>query len=249
MKRSKFFASAALIGASATVGGAATTMGLAADAGHHFLSSMPDVEGRRVFVGYPDECHDFTLFAGALAALITDGEWSINPWALYADLAIAIDFVSETETDAEASLEDGWYGASELPMGSVNTIQSRVEINEQNARYARHLTLVATGQKMRDFQRKAREGLLGARSLADALRFLTTAADVSTVHLFSKWQPKQGIREEGALGTAGIVWRPLSAIPKHDLEANRRWSSWHGSKPQSDDFLNRFWSPRWSTES
>jgi len=96
VKRSKFFASAALIGASATVGGAATTMGLAADAGHHFLSSMPDVEGRRVFVGYPDECHDFTLFAGALAALITDGEWSINPWALYADLAIAIDFVSET---------------------------------------------------------------------------------------------------------------------------------------------------------
>ena len=39
---------------------------------HDFLSNEPDVGGERISVGYPDECLDFTSFAGSLAALVVN---------------------------------------------------------------------------------------------------------------------------------------------------------------------------------
>lgn len=248
MNRSRFFGATALLGANLAVREPRPVLGARLPTQQNFLSSAPEAGGQRVFIGYPDECRDFTLFAGSLASLVTDGEWAANPWALYTDLAIVVDFVSKTRADAEASLRGGWYGASEMPMGSANTIQSRIETNAQNARYARHLTLIATGQTMRDFQRRARESLIDAQSLTDVFQLLAETSNAGTVHLFSSWRPNQGFFGEAGFGSK-IEWRPLSAIPQRDLDANRWWSSWYGNENQSGDFLKRFWSPGWAIDS
>jgi hypothetical protein len=227
---------------------------------HDFLSSQPSDRGERFAIGYPDECRDFTLFADSLAALLTDGEWLIQPFTQKMQ-AIVVDFVSEREAEAEASLPHGWNGATEFPMGVVNTVHSRVETNEQNARIGRHLCLLATGFTLRDFHWQVVEKLLDTHSCREPgckvceLRFsrdlsltFTLLADglgLDTVTLFSKWEPSAKLREALAAENIQLVWRPLSDIPAADLEANRYYSIWDGTEMQCRDFLQTFWSPGW----
>ncbi len=227
---------------------------------HDFISIATDVGGERISSGYPDECLDFTSFASSIGALVTDGDWLIQPFTQKM-LAIVVDFASNTEQDAEASLAKGWNGAWEFPMGSVNTVHSRVETNEQNALIERHLAFIATGGTMRDFFWKVVEKLLDThsckdsdcivcqgrfpRDLAMALALLADGTDLQTIHLFSRWEPSARLRALLESADVRVQWNPLSAIPSADLDANRYYSIWDGTKSQYRDFLDHFWAPTW----
>ena len=226
---------------------------------HAFTSLEPDDGGARIAAGYPDECLDFTAFAGSLAALITDGEWLLQPFT-QKRLAIVVDFASETQAEAEESLKRGWNGAWEFPTGCINTVRSRIEVNEQNARLERHLSIIATGDPMREFFWGVTEKLLDANSCREpncakcTIRFARDLAmtlsifsktGFSTIHLFSRWQPSPELRAVLREEDVEIQWNPLSSIPSPDLEANRRYSIWDGTALQYDDFMRRFWAPTW----
>jgi hypothetical protein len=230
---------------------------------HRFISNAPDIGGERISAGYPDECMDFTTFAGSLAALVTDGEWIVQPFT-QKRTAVIVDFASETEAEAEDSLQRGWNGAWEFPIGCINTVRSRIETNEQNARIERHLSLIATGDTMREFYWGVVEKLLDAHSCKDPncrvcqgrfKRDLALAivifADLgfSTIYLFSRWQPSVRLREVLRKEQIEIQWNPLSAIPSADLDANRYYSIWDGTQKQYEDFIQRFWAPSWQRPS
>ncbi|TAM88244.1 hypothetical protein EPN42_09670 [bacterium] len=228
---------------------------------HNFISKAADLGGERYSIGYPDECRDFALFADSLAALVTDGTWMIQPFT-QKQLAIVVDFVSETQSEAEASVPHGWNGAWEFPMGVVNTVHSRTETNEQNARIGRHLCLLATGETMRDFYWNVTEKLLDTHSCTDrncgictsrfprdlsfVLTILAGGLGFGAINLFSRWEPSQGLRDVLAAEGLELLWKPLGSIPAVDLEANRYYSIWDGTELQREDFLTRFWSPGWS---
>jgi len=226
---------------------------------HDFLSKEPDVGGERTSAGYPDECLDFTSFAGSLAALVTEGQWLNNPFT-QKRCAVIVDFFSQTQEEAQASLARGWNGAWEFPMGCVNTVRSRVETNEQNALIERHLSLIATGDTMRDFFWEVTERLLDAHSCKspdcrvckgrfprDLAMVFAIFADLGfrTLYLFSQWEPSTALRNVLRQEGIEIQWNPLSAIPAADLEANRYYSIWDGTEKQYDDFMTRFWAPSW----
>jgi|SRR5580698_754330 hypothetical protein len=226
---------------------------------HDFMSSEPDMGRERISAGYVDECLDFTTFAGSLAALVTDGEWLIQPFT-QKRLAIIVDFASKTQAEAEASLQHGWNGAWEFPIGCVNTVRSRVETNEQNAWIERHISLIATGDTMRDFFWDVTERLLDSHSCKnpecrvckgrfqrDLALTLTIFADLgfSTLYLFSHWEPSQELRKVLRNEQIEIQWNPLTAIPPADLEANRFYTIWDGTEKQYADFITRFWAPSW----
>ncbi len=227
---------------------------------HDFISIATDVGGRRIPLGYPDECLDFISFAGAIGSLVTHGDWILQPFTQKM-LAIVVDFASDTEQDAEASLAEGWNGAWEFPMGSMNTVRSYVETNEQNALIERHLAFIATGQTMRDFSWKVMRKLHDThsckgpdcvvcqgrfpRDLAMTLALLADGTGCPTVHLFSKWEPSVGLRALLEEANIRVQWNPLNAIPAADLEANRYYTIWDGTESQYFDFLNRFWAPSW----
>lgn len=229
---------------------------------HDFLSTEPDVAGERISCGYPDECLDFTSFAGSLAALVTTGQWLNNPFT-QKRCAVIVDFFSKTQGEAEASLAHGWNGAAQFPMGCVNTVRSRIETNAQNALIERHLSLIATGDTMRDFFWEVIERLLDAHSCKNpgcrvcsgrfqrdlALAFTIFAGlGFGTLYLFSQWEPSSELRQVLRSEKIEIQWNPLSAIPTADLEANRYYSIWDGTEKQYDDFIARFWSPSWRRE-
>ncbi|MHB8462938.1 MAG: hypothetical protein ACYDA1_09845, partial [Vulcanimicrobiaceae bacterium] len=198
---------------------------------HEFLSSVPDTGGERISAGYPDECSDFLSFGASLGALVTQGEFLLQP-CTQKRLAIVVDFYSQTQAEAEASLEHGWNGALQFPTGNVNTIRSREETNEQNARIERHISFIATGDTMRDFYWNVIEKLLDGhscddsncricegrfpRDLALALTVLADGLKLKSIYLFSQWEPSATLRE--TLGESGIAlqWNPLLAIPKDD---------------------------------
>lgn len=226
---------------------------------HNFISQEPGDDGARIAAGYPDECLDFTAFAGSLAALITDGEWLLQPFT-QKRLAIVVDFASETQAEAEDSLKRGWNGAWEFPTGSINTVRSRVETNEQNARIERHLSLIATDDTMREFFWGVTEKLVDANSCREpncakcTIRFardlamtmsIFSSSGFRTIHLFSRWQPSPELRAVLREEDVAIQWNPLSSIPSSDLEANRQYSIWDGTAAQYDDFMRRFWAPSW----
>ena len=230
---------------------------------HDFISNAPDVGGERISSGYPDECMDFATFSGSLAALVTDGEWIVQPFT-QKRTAVILDFASDTEAEAEESLQRGWNGAWEFPIGCVNTVRSRIETNEQNARIERHLSLVATGDTMREFYWGVVEKLLDPHSCKDpdcrvckgrferdlALTMVIFAdLGFSTIYLFSRWQPSARLREVLRKEQIEIQWNPLSAIPSGDLEANRYYSIWDGTQKQYEDFIQRFWAPSWQRSS
>jgi hypothetical protein len=231
---------------------------------HDFVSTAPDAGGEHISAGYPDECLDFTSFASSIAALVTDGEWLLQPFTQKM-LAIVVDFASHSEEEAEASLAKGWNGAWEFPIGSINTVRSRVETNAQNALIERHLAFIATGETMRDFFWNVGEKLLDThsckdpdciacrgrfpRDLAMALTLLADGSNLQTVHLFSKWEPSARLRAVLESDDVLVQWNPLSAIPSADLEENRYYTIWDGTESQYLDFLNRFWAPSWQTSS
>lgn len=227
---------------------------------HDYISNAPDVGGERIAMGYPDECYSFMAFSDSLSALLTTGKWMITPFT-QKRLAVVVDFASETQEEAEASLKNGWNGAWQFPNGNANTVRSRVDTNEQNARIERHLSLIATGDTMREFFWHVGEKLLDGhsctdpdcrvcrtrypRNLAMALTILGDGLRLSRIDLVSKWEPDDAIR--GILAEQDIVlqWNPLAAIPEPDLEANRFYHIWDGTEKQYDDFTQRFWRPAW----
>jgi hypothetical protein len=191
--------------------------------------------------------------------LITDGEWRIQPFT-QKRLAIVVDFASETQADAEASLKCGWNGAWEFSMGCVNTVRSRIETNEQNARIERHVALIAPGDTMREFFWGVTEKLLDANSCNKPdcarckMRFtrdlamtfsIFSKSGFPTIHLFSNWQPSPELRALLRAEDVEIQWNPVSAIPSSDLEANRYYSIWDGTAGRHDDFMQRLWAPSW----
>jgi len=52
-------------------------------------------------------------------------------------------------------------------MGVTNTVYSRTEVNEQNARIERHLTLIGTAMTCEDFHKAVGEKLLDVHSCPD----------------------------------------------------------------------------------
>jgi hypothetical protein len=224
---------------------------------HDYVSPVPDDGGDHVWAGYPDESSRFISFADSLAGFVLDGRWSARPFT-QKRLAIVVDFFSNTQAQAESSLTHGWNGASEFPLGVINTVRSRAETNEQNALIERHVTFIATGYPMHRFLKKMVEKLLDSRTCRLPLcticaarwpRDLAMAIALfrglghSTVHLISRWKPSETLTT--VLRSEGIVlsWTALDSIPSEELQVNRYYSIWDGTIKQRKDFKRRFWGP------
>jgi hypothetical protein len=227
------------------------------------LSKAIDEHGERRAHGYPDECYSLTTFADSLVALAYEPGWVIQPPIVDLRNAIVVDFVSDTETHAESSIQHGWNGAWELPMGAVNTIYGRTETNEQNARIERHMLFIGTAMTMGDFQRQVIEKLIDvhtcenphcaicatrfSRGLAETLQILADGTDQRAVHLFSKWRPTKLLVDRLKSDHLEIRWHHLDEISKPDLDANRNYSIWDGSAAQEAEFLASVWAPAWKS--
>ena len=231
-----------------------------ADRRHAFLASpQPDTVEERIWHGYPDECHSLTTFADSLVALAWGRGWYVQPPMVDYRNAIVVDFASSTQGEAEASIARGWNGAWEFPMGAVNTVASRAEINAQNARIERHLTLIGTAMRQAEFQESVITELLDRRThpdcdscrlrpnrtLADVFSLLASGTGQAAVQLFSKWEPSQTLRDSLTTSGVTLVRHPLDAIPRDDLEANRYYHIWDGTPLQAEEFRRTVWAPAW----
>ena len=231
---------------------------------HDFLNKLvPDDGTEHLWHGYPDECLAFSSFADSLVALILYRSWGIQPPITVVRKAIIVDFVSERQAQAETSLGHGWNSAWEFPMGVSNTVHSRVETNEQNAKIGRHLSLIGTAMTNEDFFRAAGEKLLDVhschdpmckicptrtrRALTDVFQILATGTKQSEVHLFAAWIPSDDLVEPLAADGITIVTHHLDEIPKRDLEANRFYHIWDGTEQQGHEFREKVWAPAWMT--
>ena len=229
---------------------------------HDFLNKLvPDDGSEHLWHGYPDECFSFSSFADSLVALILYGGWGIQPPVTVVRKAIVVDFVSHLQSQAEMSLGHGWNGAWEFPMGVSNTVHSRVETNEQNAKIGRHLSLIGTAMTNEDFFRAAGEKLLDVhscrdtsckicstrsrRALTDVFQILATGTKESEVHLFARWTPSDDLIEPLRADGITIVSRPLDVIPRRALEANRSYHIWDGTEQQGHEFREAVWAPAW----
>jgi hypothetical protein len=230
--------------------------------GHDFLNTLvPDDGSEHLWHGYPDECFSFSSFADSLVALILYDAWGIQPPITVVRKAIVVDFVSERQAQAEASLGHGWNGAWEFPMGVANTVHSRVETNEQNAEICRQLSVIGTAITNDDFFHAVGEKLLdvhscqdkscnicttrATRGLADVFQILATGTKESEVHLFAKWTPGSDLIEPLRADGITIVAHPLSEIPSRALEANRCYHIWDGTEQQAHEFREAIWAPVW----
>lgn len=188
-----------------------------------FLTITPDDGGERRSHGYPDECYSLTTFADSLVALAYESRWVLQPPIVDLRNAIVVDFISETETHAESSIQHGWNGPWELPMGAVSTIYGRAETNEQNARIERQLLFIGTAMTIGDFHRRVIEPLIDvhtcqdshcvictnrfSRGLAESFQILADGCDQRTVHLFAKWRPSDELLERLRNdGVAPVRW-------------------------------------------
>ena len=226
-----------------------------------YLTTRPDDGGEHRWHGYPDECYSVTTFADSLVALAYERQWIMQPPIVDLRNAIVVDFISETETHAESSIQHGWNGPWELPMGAVSTVYGRVETNEQNARIERHLLFIGTAMTMGDFQRNVIEGLIDvhtcqdsnchicerrfSRGLAESFQILADGCNQSILHLFAKWQPSDKLIERLKNDQIELSWHPLNEISQPDLDANRHYSIWDGSPGQAAEFLETVWAPAW----
>lgn len=211
--------------------------------------------------GYPDECYSFTSFADSLVALAWGYGWYPQPPYVGLRNAMIVDFASQTEEEAEASIASGWNGAWEFPMGTVATVRTRTEIDAQNTRIERHLALVATATPIEEFHHDVIEPLLdprtcpspdcdtckrrGRRRLDDIFIALGDGTGQRAVQLFSAWRPSAKL--VARVDAAGIEIRahPLDEIPKDDLEANRFYHIWDGTPLQAQEFRKTVWAPAW----
>jgi hypothetical protein len=228
-----------------------------------FLSTVPDDGTEHRSHGYPDECYSLTTFADSLVALAYEGVWILQPPIVDLRNAIIVDFISQTESQAEASIQHGWNGAWELPMGGVSTVYGRSETNEQNALIERQMLFLGTAMTMGDFQRQVIEKLVDShscnvehcpicagrfsRGLSEAFQILADGTNQRAVHLFSIWRPSDSLQEKLGADEIEIRWHDLSEISAPDLEANRRYSIWDGTPAQAADFLSAFWGPPWKS--
>ena len=177
------------------------------DREHAYLAApRSDAGEEHIWHGYPDECYSFTAFADSLVALAWGHGWYMQPPMVDLRNAIAVDFASSTEEEAvEASLAGRWNGASEFPMGAINTVSSRVETNAQNARIERHLALIGTAMRQSEFSETVIQQLFDPRThpgcekcaekpirtLGDVLAILADGTDQAAIHLFAQWEPSQ----------------------------------------------------------
>lgn len=226
-----------------------------------FITTTSDDGAEHRTHGYPDESYSLTTFADSLVALAYEGVWILQPPMVDLRNAIVVDFISETEEQAEASMLGGWNGAWELPMGAANTVYERLETNAQNAFIQRQMLFLGTAMTMGDFHRQVIEKLVDvhsckvencpicagrfSRGLPEAFQILADGTDQAAIHLFSKWQPSIRLREKLSADEIEIRWHDLQEISTADLEANRFYSIWDGTPDQAADFLAMFWGPPW----
>lgn len=256
--RFQFLAS---LGVAAAVPLAATSAPIALNDRDHAYMASPQNDGGEEHLshGYPDECYAFTTFADSLVALAWGYEWYVQPPMVDLRNAIVVDFSSNTEDEAEASIARGWNGAWEFPMGVVNTVASRTETNAQNARLDRHLTLIGTAMRQDEFRVAVIDPLLDARThpgcstcsqkpnrgLGDIFAILAEGTDQAAVQLFSKWLPSQELREFLGRKHISLNHHPLRSIPRDDLQANRVYHIWDGTPLQAEEFRTIVWAPAW----
>jgi hypothetical protein len=229
---------------------------------HDFLVKLKDDGSEHLWHGYPDECSALTSFADSLVAHVLDRGWWIQPPISVVRKAFVIDFVSEREAQAEASLLHGWNGTWEFPMGVVNTVYSRTEVNEQNARIERQLTLISTAMTIQEFHTAVGEKLLDVhscpdrkrcdkckgripRGLADVFQLLSTGTNESEIHLFSEWTPGDELVAILDADGVRIIHHDLTEIPLADLNANRSYHIWDGTENQAHEFREAVWAPAW----
>ena len=229
---------------------------------HTFIArDRPDTSDTPVFHGYPDECYAYAAFADSLVALSWGEGWRQQPPIVSLRTAIVVDFASETEQDAQASIGESWNGVWELPMGATSTLQACVELDAQNERSTRHLALIATSISHGDFERRVTRELVDSRTcnkkgcdvcanradrdLADVLRILANGTGQSAVQLFSNWQPSDALQTKLDDANIAIVHHALRSIPAADLEANRSYHVWGGTPLQGQEFRRAIWTPQW----
>lgn len=227
---------------------------------HEFISNQPDTGGERISAGYPDECLDFTTFAGSLAALVTDGEWLIQPFT-QKRLAVIVDFASDNagggRSESELRLERGPAVPHRLrEHRALANRDKRAECQDRATsltdcyrRYHARILLEHHGKTfgcplMQRPQCRTCQGRF-PRDLSLAMTIFADWGRFATVYLFSRWQPSDELRALLRTDEIEIQWNPLSAIPRADLEANRYYSIWDGPRKQYDDFVARFWAPSW----
>jgi hypothetical protein len=220
---------------------------------HDFLVKGADDGTEHLWHGYPDECFAMTSFADSLVGYILRNGWWVQQPVTVVRKAMVVDFVSERQAQAEASLPHGWNGSWEFPMGIVNTVYARTETNEQNARIDRHLTLIATSMTHEDFHKKVGEKLLDvhtcpdkkncktckgriSRGLADVFQLLAAGTGESEVHLFSNWAPSSELRQVLRADGVRLVHHQLFKIPFADRNANRSYHIWDGTEDQGHEF-------------
>jgi len=228
----------------------------------YLVPDDPSDNGDHLWHGYPDECFAMTSFTDSLVAQVLYGAWATQPPITAVKMALAIDFVSHRQAEAEASLGRGWNGAWEFPMGIANTVNSRTVINEQNARIGRHLTLIGTAMTGNDFHTRVIDRLLDvhscpdrkhceicqkreSRGLADVFELLAAGTSLSEVHLFSHWRPDDQLVALLKADGVSIIHHELTDIPEADREANRYYTIWDGTEAQGHDFRDAVWSPSW----
>jgi hypothetical protein len=227
----------------------------------YLAAPAPDAGAEHLWHGYPDECYSFTSFADSLVALAWGYGWYPQPPYVRLRNAMIVDFASQSEAEAEASIATGWNGAWEFPMGTVATVRERIEVNAQNARLTRHLTLIATGMPIDEFHHDVIEPLLdphtcphpscgtckrrGARRLEDVFVTLGDGTGQRAVQLFSAWRPSAKLLARADAAGIEIRQHPLDEIPGEDLEANRHYHLWDGTPLQAQQFRKTVWAPAW----
>lgn len=131
-------------------------------------------------------------------------------------------------------------------------------MNSQNVRVERHLTFFCSTLTQRHCAELLGRFLNGEGSdedgnevntshwtLADGFKALSLAADNSFVHLFSTWLPSEALRERIDRDDYYLIHHPLAEIPVEDLDMNRRYHRWMGTKRQAKTFRAALWAPAW----
>lgn len=229
---------------------------------HNFLNiDVPDDGTEHLWHGYPDECFSFTSFVDSIVALILYGGWGIQPPITVVRKAIIVDFASSRQSEAEISIGHGWNGAWEFPMGIVNTVNSREETNEQNAKIGRHVSVIGSAMTHEDFFHDVVERLFDAhtcrdndcktcqgrtiRHLADVIQILSSGTKEREVHLFARWSPSSDLVSLLKADDIKLLAHPLSDIPEEDLKHNRFYHIWDGTEQQGHEFRESVWAPDW----
>lgn len=210
-----------------------------------------------ICIGYPDECNSFADFARYLTVLAGGERWYCPPTCPPPPSAILLDFLSDTEAEADTSVGTSWCAPDGLHLGTFTTTSTEEDINEQNERKSRHRTMIATALDQNTFQFMVLSRVLDARScpelnctkcqgrlprsVADVIHALVQGTGVSSVHLFSKWDPSATLRHLAERDEIELVHFPLSVIPGNLLDKHRHYTTWYGTPLQAAEFRKVRW--------